>query len=227
MSGPPDDGQLAGMVDGLSARLRAAEYELRHAERRIRRAEANLTAAEVRLACQQADIARLESDRIRMSNDLWEAQQQARTALGRHYAPEKLLRAAAAARRRLAAELDGDKGRQDLLLLQSDTLDRAADVVAGDRGPLYDWLPPHLWGTDMTDALYELTGDAGQTQTPCANESCDRLNGRWSTYCCDTCADAYVDNYEIREGGPFDHSPACNERRKQQLERQGPAAEVA
>lgn len=66
-----------------------------------------------------------------------------------------MLRAAAEGRRdyaKSAGSLPGDIAGH--LELQAATLDAAAKVLTGDLGPLYDWLPSHMWTPEMTARLY-------------------------------------------------------------------------
>lgn len=47
---------------------------------------------------------------------------------------------------------------------------------------------------------------------PCRNELCDYRLAGGAAYCCAGCATADERGYEVHEGGPLGHSPACARR---------------
>lgn len=144
--------------DDLSARVRRAEYMEQMANRHASRKDAEVAEAEARLARREADVARLTAVLMRVRAELADAQNRAKAVLGEHHKPAELLRAAAEGRRDTAKAIreadPADEATVKMLDLQAYTLDGAACVVEGSYGPLYEWLPPHLWTSEMTAALY-------------------------------------------------------------------------
>lgn len=75
-----------------------------------------------------------------------------------------LFRRCANGRRTYLHSIDGDERFKDavrLLRIQIETLDAVARVIDGDMGPLYNWLPSHLWTKPMLHALYNTPGSEG------------------------------------------------------------------
>ncbi|MER7280517.1 hypothetical protein ABT369_39370 [Dactylosporangium sp. NPDC000244] len=66
----------------------------------------------------------------------------------------ELLRKAAAGRLEYLARCPNQKDR-DVLETEASTLRHAADVVEGDLGPLYGWLPAWRWTDEMNAQMRE------------------------------------------------------------------------
>jgi hypothetical protein len=66
--------------------------------------------------------------------------------------PAAILRAAAAGRREYAGNAPAEQA--DVLDLQATTLDQAAEIVGGDYGALYGWLPSWRWTAGMETRLW-------------------------------------------------------------------------
>lgn len=142
----------------LERRLTRAEVLRKRAWRRVAEKDAEIAEADALVAWLRAEVKRLEAVvarkdvEIRGLNDAAES--------GGPADPARLLRAAARGRRSyLDAAPDGTKR---LLEIEIATIENAARVVEGDDGPLFSWLPSHLWTAEMTASLYAKGATMGE-----------------------------------------------------------------
>jgi hypothetical protein len=68
-----------------------------------------------------------------------------------------LFRMTARGRRQYLRSIEGDErfgSAVELLRIEITTIESVARVIEGELGPLYDWLPSHLWTKEMLARLY-------------------------------------------------------------------------
>lgn len=83
-----------------------------------------------------------------------EARAAATAALGELVA---LFRMTARGRRQYLRSIEGDErfgNAAELMRIEIATLDSVTRVLEGELGPLYNWLPSHLWTKEMLARLY-------------------------------------------------------------------------
>ncbi|MDD4866186.1 MAG: hypothetical protein PHQ28_03370 [Mycobacterium sp.] len=123
------------------------------ARRNALKANADVAAAEARTAVILAEAKRLKAEVAQLELELHRV-----LAGGPEHAGGRIvahtLRKAAEGRREYAKSLRADMpDHAEMLVLQADTLDQAADIAEGDIRPLYSWLPSWRWTDEMTRAL--------------------------------------------------------------------------
>lgn len=117
---------------------------VRHAmERDAEVAEVEATVAQLR-----AHLASAEANLRRRELELHDA----REAMPVEAAVADLLRKAVKGRRTYLRNAPDDETRR-LIELECSTIESCVKVLGGDLGPLYNWLPSHMWTNDMVAAL--------------------------------------------------------------------------
>lgn len=106
---------------------------------------------------------------------------------------------AARGRRQFLRSIEGDErfgNAAELLRIEIRTLESVTRVIEGELGPLYDWLPSHLWTKEMLSRLYAVhpAGEApvvGADAGGAAPACCEYHDGEVEAIqCCDDCPDA-------------------------------------
>lgn len=140
---------LPTTVEGLALELKRARAMERVAARHAMQRDADIAESESRVAHLKAEIARLNAALRQRDLELHDI----REGVTPEAAIVGLLREAVTGRRFYVGNAP-DEHTRDLLEIECRTIENCLKVLAGDTGPLYNWLPSHMWTEDMVAALY-------------------------------------------------------------------------